>query len=255
MNVLARLLSAMKEKGSLAVGFSGGVDSAVLAAAAARALGDRAVAVTVDSESLPRAELRAAVELARAIGIRHEVVRSHEMLRAEYVANPTDRCYFCRQEMSAEVAVVARGLGCSAVAMGVNVSDLSEHRPGHRAMREAGIWFPLLELGLDKPQVRALAHELGLQVAEKPSMACLSSRIPHGEPITVAKLARIERAEAALHALGFRQVRVRSLGETARIEVGLDEVPRLSAESARVTSLVQAAGFASVEIDERGYRP
>jgi uncharacterized protein len=251
----ARLLDAFRGQGSALVAFSGGVDSAVLARLGAEALDERCLALIVDSESYPREELAAAVDLARAMGVRHEVVFHSELADPLYAANPIDRCYHCRRGLSEVTLRVARERGYARVAVGTNADDLSDWRPGGRAIREAGLWEPLLELGLSKADVRALAKRLALPVWDKPSMACLSSRIPYGEVITREKLARVGRAESFLRERGFRQVRVRTLAAShARIEVELDDVPRLRAILPEVAERLAVLGYENVEIDERGYR-
>lgn len=252
---LAALGSAIRGRGRLVVGFSGGVDSAVLAASAQRVIGGRAVAVTVASESLARVELEEAATTAGGIGIRHRIVTTSDLANPLYVANPANRCYYCRQDMSRALLQEAASLGIKHVAMGVNASDLGEWRPGIQASREAGIWMPFLELGVDKAGVRALARALGLRVADKPSMACLSSRIPHGETITAGKLARVERAEEAVRALGFVQIRVRSHGDVASVEVERSELPRAVAAGGEIRRALVDAGFRHVTLDAAGYRP
>ena len=256
MEHLARLTSAFAAKGSVVVGFSGGVDSAVLAKLAADALGERALALIVDSESYPREEREAAVTFAQELGIRHEVVWHSELADARYAANPTNRCYFCREGLSDVLLAAASGGGYAAVAVGTNADDAQDpFRPGDKALREHGAWQPFVELGMTKGDVRALARELGLPVAEKPSMACLSSRIPHGEPIDLTKLTRIGRAESWLRARGFAQVRVRTFdGRRASIEVLPGEIPRLRALAGEMERALGELGYASAEIDARGYR-
>ncbi len=236
--------------------FSGGVDSAVLAKVGHDALGDRALAVIVDSESYAREEREAAVAFARDLGIRFEVVFHSELADPRYAANPVDRCYFCRQGLSDVALAIARERGFAAVAVGTNADDLGEWRPGLRAIREAGLWQPFLDLGVDKTGVRAIARELGLAVADKPSMACLSSRIPYGDPVTAEKLTRVGRAESFLRARGFRQARVRTLdgGTRARVEVLPEEVPRLLAMLTELHAALVAVGYRDVDVDERGYR-
>lgn len=236
------------------VGFSGGVDSAVLAAIAHQALGPRALAVTVVSESLARRELEDARALAGELGLRWLAAEAREMLDPRYAANPTNRCFYCREEMSSVLRRVADREGIAALAMGVHRDDLDEVRPGHEAMRRAGVWFPLLDVGATKADVRALAQGLGLRVADKPAAACLSSRIQHGDPITPEKLRRVEAAEEWLQDRGFQVVRVRVHGEAARVEVGAAEVPRLLALGTDAEAALRGLGFTSVTLDPAGYR-
>lgn len=253
--MLAALRAAFAARGGAVVGFSGGVDSALLAKVAHDALGPRALAVTVDSESFARRELEGAQAFAAELGLRWRVVQAREMRNPLYVANGADRCFWCREEMSAVVGKVAAEEGVATVAMGVNVSDLSEVRPGHEAMRRAGVWWPLVEVGAAKEDVRAMARALGLAVADKPAMACLSSRIQHGQPVTVEALRRIEAAEDWLRDQGFGQVRVRVHGQDARVEVLPAEVPRLQRMAPAVEQALRALGFTRVAMDPRGYRP
>jgi len=251
-----RMVAAMRGRGRVLVAFSGGVDSGLVARVAHDALGDDALAVLADAESLARWELAEAVSEAAEIGIRLETVRVSELANAQYVANPTNRCYFCRQELGAALKPLAGELGFHAIADGVNVSDLGDHRPGIQAMNEAGFWHPLVEFGFTKADVRALARELRLSFFDKPSNACLSSRIAYGEVITMEKLQRVEAAEGAIRALGFRIVRVRAHDGIARIEVPREDLPRLSETSTaeKVVEAVRNAGFVYVTVDLRGYR-
>lgn len=253
--MMAALREAFAARGGAVVGFSGGVDSALLAKVAHDALGPRALAVTVDSESFARRELEGARAFAAGLGLRWRVVQAQEMRNPLYVANGADRCFWCREEMSTVLAKVAAQEGIATLAMGVNVSDLAEVRPGHEAMRRAGIWWPLVEVGAAKEDVRAMARLLGLGVAEKPAMACLSSRIQHGQAVTVETLRRVEAAEDWLRDRDFAQVRVRVHGQDARVEVLPHEVARLQAMAPALEEALRALGFALVAVDPRGYRP
>ena len=251
-----RMVVAMRARSRILVAFSGGVDSGLVARVAHDALGDDALAVLADAESLARWELAEAVSEAAEIGIRIETVRVSELANAQYVANPTNRCYFCRQELGAALKTLAAELGFHAIADGVNVSDLGDHRPGIQAMNEAGFWHPLVEFGFTKSDVRGLARELDLSFFDKPSNACLSSRIAYGEVITVEKLQRVEAAEGAIRALGFRVVRVRAHDGVARIEVPSADIPRIVAPeiAEKVARALRDAGFRHVTIDLLGYR-
>ena len=255
-SVYRSLVDAMRQRHRVLVAFSGGVDSGLVARVAHDALGEDALAVLADAESLPQDERREAIEEAGEIGIRLRVLPLSELASASYVANPMNRCYFCRQELGRSLVPLARELGFSAIADGVNTSDLGDYRPGIQAMDEAGFWHPLVEAGLGKPEVRALAKRLGLSFHEKPSNACLSSRIAYGEVITLGKLQRVDEAEHALRALGFPVVRVRAHEGIARIEVPLEDIPRLTSPdlSKRAVEAVRSAGFVYVTVDLRGYR-
>lgn len=251
-----RMLDAMRAKGRLLVAFSGGVDSGLVARVAHDALGNDALAVLADAESLSRHELREAVEEAREIGIPLKVIGVSELSNESYVANPTNRCYFCRKELGRHLRPLAADLGFPAIADGVNLSDLGDYRPGIQAMNEEGFWHPLVECGLGKQEVRALARQLGLSFHAKPSNACLSSRITYGEVITLEKLQRVDEAEEAIRALGFPVVRVRAHEGVARIEVPREDIPRLTspAISEKVLQAVRDAGFVYITVDLRGYR-
>jgi uncharacterized protein len=254
--VIAAIRRDMARTGGMLVAFSGGVDSAVVAVLARRALGDRAVAVTMDSQTFTAQELKEARRLARLIGIEHIVVTYDELKDGRFRANPPDRCYFCRKGMASELWAAARKLGVGAVADGANFSDISEHRPGIRAATEAGIMHPLMDHRVGKDDVRRIARVLGLPVHDRPSSACLSSRIPYGEPITGPKLERVARAEAYVRRLGFRQVRVRSHGDIARIEVEKGNIPLLVQKdtSRKVAAYLRRLGFVYVTVDMTGYR-
>ena len=250
------LIAAMRARGRVLVAYSGGVDSGLVARLAQDALGADALAVLADAESLSHQEREEAIAEAEEIGIALRILPLSELANPSYVANPTNRCYFCRKELGRSLVPLARDLGFAVIADGVNVSDLGDYRPGIQAMNEEGFWHPLVEGGLGKPEVRALAKHLGLSFHAKPSNACLSSRIAYGEVITVEKLQRVDEAERAVRALGFPVVRVRAHEGVARIEVPREDIPRLtSLEIAeKVLEAVRNAGFVYVTVDLRGYR-
>ncbi|MFQ5918641.1 MAG: ATP-dependent sacrificial sulfur transferase LarE [Thermoplasmata archaeon] len=252
----AALRAAMRARGRLMVAYSGGVDSGLVSRLAVEALGTQALAVTARAESLPQREFLAARRFAAEVGIRHRVVEYSELANEAYVANPTNRCYFCRQDLGQALRPIAQEEGIETIADGVLASDLGAWRPGIRAMDEAGFWHPLVDERMDKVETRKMARELGLSFHDRPSMACLSSRIPYGQEVTPERLARIERAESVLYDLGFREVRVRHVGRVARVEVAKAEVPRLREPPLRfqVSQAFQALGFTNVEVDPKGYR-
>ncbi len=247
------IVSAFRARGRSLVAFSGGVDSGLVARLAHDALGDDALAVIADAESLARADLAHALAAAEEIGIALRVVPVSELANAAYAANPSDRCYFCREGLAGALAGIAAKEGYGTIADGVNASDLGDVRPGIRAMDEAGVWHPLLAFGLAKADVREAARSLGLSFWDRPSNACLSSRVPHGTAITLDLLRRVEAAEAAVRARGFRQVRVRHHGATARVEVEPADVPRLLAVEADVAADLRGLGYEAVVVDPRGY--
>jgi uncharacterized protein len=255
---LAALETQLRDLGSLVVAFSGGADSAFLLAAAARTLGPaQVVAATAVSDSLPATELAAARRFAADLGVRHETVATHEIDRPGYAANAGDRCYFCKAELLDVVGPVAAQLGVSAVATGTNADDaVAGFRPGIRAAAERGALTPLLDAELTKAEIRTLSRRWGLVTADKPAAACLSSRVAFGVPITPERLQRVERAEADLRrtlvdaGLPVRNLRVRDLGDNARVEVDADLVPLVSAWD--LAALLP--GFAAVELDPRGFR-
>jgi uncharacterized protein len=239
---------------SAVVAFSGGVDSSVVAALAARTLGKRAVAVTAVSPALATGELDGARTVAAAVGIAHRTITTDELAREGYRRNDEQRCYHCKSELYDRLLALAGREGYASVLSGANADDTGDWRPGLRAAAEHGVRHPLLEAGVGKEEVRTLARELGVPSAEKPASPCLASRLPYGTEVTPAALAQVDRAEQALKALGFRVLRVRHHGDLGRVELAADELPRALAEAGSVVAAVRAAGYARAEIDERPLR-
>jgi pyridinium-3,5-biscarboxylic acid mononucleotide sulfurtransferase len=252
-----RLLSLVASYGSCAVAYSGGVDSAVVAKAAQLSLGDAAIAVTGVSASLAAGELESAVELAKEIGIRHEVLRTDELANPVYIANPPDRCFHCKTELYTQLRVLARRLGIEEIASGTNLDDLGDYRPGLAAATAYGVRHPLADCEITKADVRLLAADWNLRVADKPASPCLSSRVAYGQTVTPERLAMIDRAEQIVRSLGIEVCRVRYLaGDTARIEVPNDFIEALERPTTH-SMLVDAfrdLGFTSLSIDPRGFR-
>jgi uncharacterized protein len=250
------LLARLAEIPSLIVALSGGADSAYLAWAAHEALGARALSVTALSPSYSAHDRAIVEEFVGKLGLRHEFIETHEMDNPAYRANAADRCYFCKDELFSVLDDLAKGRGFAAVAYGVNADDTLDFRPGHRAATEHQVLAPLLDARLNKAEIRLLSRRARLPTWDRPASACLASRLPYGTEVTPERLGLVERGEATLRSLGFRQFRVRLHDKLARVEISPDEMPRaLSPEmAAAIADRLKAAGFAYVALDLEGYR-
>lgn len=256
MSDYERLVSAIKEMGGVVVGYSGGVDSTLVAKAATDALGERAVCVLVDSCLIPRSEIDDAVSQARDLGLNLVRVRADALAIPNVPENNPDRCYHCKLAVFSNMTEIAETQGLQCVLDGTNADDESDFRPGAKATRELGIRSPLKELGFSKDQVREMSRELGLVTWDKPSYACLASRVPYGTRLTREILGQVEAAESILHEMGFRQCRVRHHGEVARIELVPEDMDAMLAVDSRnlVIHRFRALGYGYVALDLAGYR-
>ncbi len=251
-----RLLALLGEMTSVIVAYSGGADSAYLAWAAHRTLGDKAVAITADSASLPDSHKADAEEFARAQGFRHKYIATYEFDNPDYVKNDRDRCFHCKDELFTRLDEVAREREIAHVIYGVNVDDLGDYRPGQRAAKLHQVKAPLVEAGLTKAEIRELSKRAGLKTWDRPASACLSSRIPYGTPVTIQNVKTVDRGEDAIRSLGFRQFRVRFHGDVVRIEIAPEELERaMTLEMSRAfTGIFKKLGFHYVTLDLEGYR-
>ncbi len=252
----AALFEQLRAAGRVMVAFSGGVDSSYLAWAANEALGENALSVTAVSPSYPASHRAMAEEIVERFALPHRFIETHEMERADYRANASDRCYHCKSELFDQMDRLVGELGFDRVCYGVNTDDTTDFRPGHRAADEHDVLAPFLDVALSKQEIRDLSRAVGLPTADLPASACLSSRLPYGTEVTIERLGQVEQGEAALRALGFAQVRLRHHGELARVEIDPAELPKaLEPEmAARIVEKIKPLGFRYVSLDLEGYR-
>jgi uncharacterized protein len=251
---LDELKKKLAQKEKILISFSGGVDSSLLAKVAGDVLGENAICAILDSETMPRSELANAEALARSLGINCMVAKYSIISDPDFIENPTSRCYLCKKASARMLKIVAAEKGIACIADGVNLSDCGDYRPGIKASNEEEIWHPFVETGISKEDIRRIAKQMGLPFWDKPSSACLASRIPYGDQITCVNLAMVEMAEDYLKGLGIRQVRVRVHGGVARIEVLEDEMEKVLLSRDRIAKELKKAGFKYVALDLQGFR-